>query len=340
MESKLTERTHYIDIARGIAIILVVIGHGISEYSTGFTTLENIIYSFHMPLFFVISGLVFRIKDGDIFTAFAKKRARGLMLPYLLFAALIFASHLAEKLVFHTDSRFFAELKTPAGIANTLLLTTKSVFSNLWFLPCMLAAQLILFALLKYGKSKWLTAVLCTAPALIIIFLSPQISLPLCLETALVSVAFLFLGTKVKPLVQSRAVPLLIIFTAGFAAARSIWALCCEQAAFSYYNVQFDAPWLFVPLAICGSMLVIELSAIIKSSRVLELLGRHSLYIFGFHYLVQNILRIIVEKSGLGINKIILLTVTTIINLALCTVLSVVWGKIKAAIKRGAKKEA
>lgn len=340
MESKLTERTHYIDIARGIAIILVVIGHGISEYSTGFTTLENIIYSFHMPLFFVISGLVFRVKDGDTFPAFAKKRAKGLMLPYLLFAALIFASHLAEKLVFHTDSRFFEELKTKSGIINTLLLTTKSVFSNLWFLPCMFAAQLILFALLKYGKRKWLTAVLCIAPALIIIFLSPQISLPLCLETALVSVAFLFLGTQIKDCTEKKPVLLLIIFVLAFAAARSIWALCCEQAAFSYYNVQFDAPWLFIPLAVCGSMAVIAFSAVAKKSALLELLGRHSLYIFGFHYLVQNILRILVEKSGLGINNIILLTVTTIINLALCTVLSVVWGKIKAAIKRGAKKEA
>ena len=330
------QRTHYIDIARGIAIVLVVIGHGISEYSLGFTGLEKVIYSFHMPLFFVISGLVFRIKDGETLGTFAKKRAKGLMLPYLLFAGLIFLSHLAEKMVLGADSTFFKTLKTPSGILNTVLLTTKSVFSNLWFLPCMLVAQIILFALLKYCKNKWLAAVLCTAPALIIIFLSPKISLPLCLETALVSVAFLYLGTVVKPIAESKAVPLLAIFTAGFAAARSIWVLCCDKAEFSYYNVQFGAPLLFIPLAICGSMAVIEFSAVAKKFSLLELLGRHSLYIFGFHYLVQNVLRIGIEKSGLALGDAVTLILTTIINLAICTVLSVLWGKVKAKIlKKG-----
>ena len=45
------KRIKYIDIARGIAIILMVIGHVI-EAGLG----RNIIYSFHMVLFIIVSG--------------------------------------------------------------------------------------------------------------------------------------------------------------------------------------------------------------------------------------------------------------------------------------------
>lgn len=49
------ERDKSIDIARGLAIILVVVGHsGINQY------FWNLIYFFHMPLFFFISGCFFR----------------------------------------------------------------------------------------------------------------------------------------------------------------------------------------------------------------------------------------------------------------------------------------
>ena len=322
---------HYVDIARGIAIILVVIGHGISEYGTGFTALEKVIYSFHMPLFFVISGLVFRVKDGVTLGAFAKKRAKGLMLPYLLFAGLILLSHIAEKLVLKADVEFFEQLKTPSGILNTLLLTTKSAFSNLWFLPCMLAAQLLLFAILKYVKNKAAQAVLCTVLSLAVIFLSPQLALPLCLETAVASLLFLYLGTIIaeKKLLDKGKYILTAVSLAWFAAAEFVFLHFFKNDDFSYYNVQFDVPWLFVFTAISGSLLIIGISYLVKKCAVLELLGQHSLYIFGFHYLVQNIIRIAFEKAGMELNKAIMLAVATILNLAVCTLLSVLWGRIK-----------
>ena len=337
MNAKQTERKHYIDVARGIAIILVVLGHGISEYETGFTGLEKVIYSFHMPLFFVISGLVFRLKDNVSFCAFAKKRTKGLMLPYLLFAGLIFLSHVAEAVLLKSDGEFFEKLKTPSGIINTLLLSTKSVFSNLWFLPCMLAAQLLLFAVLKYVKNKYAKAALFTVFSLAVIFISPKIALPLCLETAVISVMFLYIGTlvgKMELLEKSKYIltPICLVI---FAASEAAFLLCFKSESFSYYNVQFGgAPWLFIITAVSGSLFVIGASFIIKKCAVLEILGRHSLYIFGFHYLVQNVLRIGFEKVGLINNKIVILTVAVILNLAICTVMSVVWSKIKTTVTK------
>lgn len=52
MEKK--QRLDYIDAAKAIAIILVIIGH--CYWVGAVPRLRNIIYSFHMPLFFVVSG--------------------------------------------------------------------------------------------------------------------------------------------------------------------------------------------------------------------------------------------------------------------------------------------
>ncbi|MBE6719231.1 MAG: hypothetical protein E7571_01065 [Ruminococcaceae bacterium] len=336
MNGKLTNRKHYIDIARGVAITLVVIGHGVSEYSTGLTGVERVIYSFHMPLFFVISGLVFRVKSGDTVKSFAKKRAKGLMLPYLLFAVLIFASHLAERFVFKTDSEFFKTLKTPSGILNTLLLTNKSAFSNLWFLPCMFAAQVILFVIFKFIKNKWIVALCCTVPSVAIIFISPQISLPLSLEAAVVSLLFIYIGTLIQKADIKKKTEMLMLPAAIFAfcTSQAFYFTYYNDKAFSYYNVQFEVPWLFCLTAISGSLLIILFAHRQKEVPVSELLGRHSLYIFGFHYLVQNVLRIAIEKAGITLNSVIILAVTTVLNLAICTALSVLWGKIKNSLKK------
>ena len=52
-----------VDLYRGILIILVVIGHialqtnvPTSQLKNIYTTIGNVIYSFHMPAFFFISG--------------------------------------------------------------------------------------------------------------------------------------------------------------------------------------------------------------------------------------------------------------------------------------------
>lgn len=50
-----------LDVARGVGIILVVIGHTMSPVMTGNTVMEaayQILYVFHMPLFFLLAGLV------------------------------------------------------------------------------------------------------------------------------------------------------------------------------------------------------------------------------------------------------------------------------------------
>ena len=68
-----------IDICRGIGILLVILGHQFQNWDL--TYLMQFIYSFHMPLLFIISG-IFLKKEGK-FSDFAKNKAKRLLIPYI-----------------------------------------------------------------------------------------------------------------------------------------------------------------------------------------------------------------------------------------------------------------
>ncbi|MBR6903017.1 MAG: acyltransferase family protein, partial [Clostridia bacterium] len=81
------KRDKSIDLAKGIGIILVFIGHiNFPE------TVVNIINAFHMPLFFVCSGYLYDSKYDRLSTRdFIKKKAKSLLFPYYFLGAIIVA---------------------------------------------------------------------------------------------------------------------------------------------------------------------------------------------------------------------------------------------------------
>lgn len=81
-----TSRVIWIDIFKGIGILLVVIGHILAEQKV-YTPLYNIIYMFHMPLFFFISGYLY--KQNNNIGTHIKDKAIQLLIPYF-FILLLF----------------------------------------------------------------------------------------------------------------------------------------------------------------------------------------------------------------------------------------------------------
>lgn len=74
------ERINWIDWAKAIGITLVVLGH--FKYTGDDAVYRYFIYSFHMPLFFFLSGFLYK-KPQDL-EASVKKDFRGLIIPYIL----------------------------------------------------------------------------------------------------------------------------------------------------------------------------------------------------------------------------------------------------------------
>lgn len=131
MEKK---RNDYIDYVKGIAIILVVIGHSV-QYGSGKDYLESaaffsnpifkFIYSFHMPLFMAISGYLFfntiKKESIDIITG----KIKGILIPIISFHTLYLA------------------IKFTTGTMYTFKEALSSYFHTLWFLWSLLFACML-----------------------------------------------------------------------------------------------------------------------------------------------------------------------------------------------------
>lgn len=81
------QRICYLDNMKGVAIILVVIGH-IMQFSFGFETSQPVKFlCFHMPLFFYISGFLAYKKVASLSDLCERliKRGMTLLIPYVVF---------------------------------------------------------------------------------------------------------------------------------------------------------------------------------------------------------------------------------------------------------------
>lgn len=82
------QRNNVISIAKGIAIILMVIGHAEAP-----ELLTNFIYTFHMPLFFITAGYFFSTKYLSDPWTFCAKRFKGLYVPFVKWSILFLLLH-------------------------------------------------------------------------------------------------------------------------------------------------------------------------------------------------------------------------------------------------------
>ena len=145
----MSKRIEYIDIAKGIGILLVVLGHNDFEVISVFA--QRLIYSFHMPLFFFLSG--YFLNTAIPFFEFIKKRSNTLLKPFLFTVLLIYFTSVSfEKMGFNT----------------AITRTVKSLYGSghyldwvqLWFLPHLFAVSLYAFlfiALVSKLRNRWIT---------------------------------------------------------------------------------------------------------------------------------------------------------------------------------------
>ena len=138
-------RVKYFDIARGVGIILVIIGH-VQFIPEG---LQIFISSFHMPLFFIMSGMLTYIAGGGKkpLGKTAGKKLFSIMLPYLCYSVLDIIAYLIYSSITHTGDGM---VTVGTYIKQTLTLYGISVE---WFLPALFGAELIFLSLLKLMPS-------------------------------------------------------------------------------------------------------------------------------------------------------------------------------------------
>lgn len=80
------KRIGWVDAAKGLGIVLVVLGH--NQINSAAPGLHDLIYSFHMPLFFILAGMFLKPDQG--FWSLAKRRFFSTLRPYLLVLGIIY----------------------------------------------------------------------------------------------------------------------------------------------------------------------------------------------------------------------------------------------------------
>lgn len=145
--NRICERIVFVDVARGIAAILVVIGHSIQVVDSAFDNniIFRMIYSFHMPLFMFLSGYVSYKPEGIDYKWIIKK-AEYLAVPFIVWTILpVLFSGNAEDIF----ERVYAALKQPDV--------------SFWFLIILFYCDVLLFIQtrieqvirrIKYGTSN------------------------------------------------------------------------------------------------------------------------------------------------------------------------------------------
>ena len=137
-------RISWIDVARGVGIIIVIYAHGLSAQNY-----RHLFYSFHMPLFFFLSGIVFHHGKYEHFSHFFKKTVKGILLPYFIFAFLSYLLWLSRSNIAPEEAfRQFYGIFYGNG-------TEYLAFNNLlWFLPSLFVTKTGFGLITKFTQRK------------------------------------------------------------------------------------------------------------------------------------------------------------------------------------------
>ena len=204
MEKK---RIAWMDMAKGLGILLVLVNHG--ELSLGPVTWLG--GMFYMPIFFVLAGMTFSIREGESFGAFVRRKARRLLVPYVLYNLFFFLLFFCKDSLLTgqvTRDSFFPLvgilysrncLFPPGAGTNVNLMTILN--APTWFLPCLFLSLLFYGGLWKIGEGRRRLAqglgLFCVLLGTFLHYASPILP-PWSLECALYAVGFLELGHQIQ----------------------------------------------------------------------------------------------------------------------------------------------
>lgn len=142
-----TKRIDEVDILKGIGIILMITGH--IEFGSVY---DKWIHSFHMPMFFIISGFLFHVKDVSLFN-FIKRKSKPLLIPYFLFALIHYLFWIILCLIKNNLS--ISNLLNPLEHIFFINTSGMPIAGALWFLTSLFLVEIIYFIILKNFSSSW-----------------------------------------------------------------------------------------------------------------------------------------------------------------------------------------
>ena len=324
------KQIEWINILRGFAIILIVLGHAIG-YSKKLNILTIYLSSFYVPLFFFISGYLHNEDKKEELIVFIKRKAKRILIPYFVFAILSLIPY------YLFASGIQSNLSSTKNISSNILQSILWIIygsghgenlsqnTPLWFLPCffivVLIAKLVSYLSKKYKhKLKYIGIGIFFLIIGYIVYKYFNYPFPFNIETALVMLYFYYLGTSLKhlevPSTKKLLVLGIILTIVGFSLTLGSSKISCR---YNDYNGEYLLFIISASLTCIGYTLIFQN---FNKCNILSYIGKHTIPI-----LVVHKMPLVVFQTYLGPISYYLKNGNTITQLSisiLITVLSII----------------
>ena len=180
-EQKPSKRLEFVDLAKGVCILLVVIRHCQADVPIpGFDMMR-------MPLYFILSGLFF--KDYGGFLAFAIKKTNKILIPFCFF-------YLLSYIPFYLISYLKPELIVTQAKGLLDVFDNRVLFNGpIWFLLCLFWTNIIFCLVKLYVSTEYLRGVIVLSIGLLGILLGDrEIFLPCFIDVGMSALPYFYFG--------------------------------------------------------------------------------------------------------------------------------------------------
>ena len=317
------KRITYIDIARAFAIIFIVIGHTL-VHSQHCSLVFKFLYSFHVLLFFILSGYTFKIKK-EKFLIYVKNKFIRIMIPYFVWALLflipymLFGGTVEESI--GTSSSF--DLKTQ--IINILYgngnMSALKQNSSLWFLPALFTMEIVYYFVInlinKNRKLQIPVLVILLALSYITNMFFPII-LPWGINTVLELGIFFYVGyLLIYQNIFDNKSKLCDNSFITFILTIGLLACFLNNHNVSCIEYEYGNFTLALISGLTLSIFTIYIAYLINKNKFLEYIGQNTMGILVFHKLI-----ILVFQTKLGVISSMLENSNIVIEVLLTIVIT------------------
>lgn len=204
------KRNDVADIMKGIGILSIIVGH-LTDFWRG------ALFSFHVPLFFMIAGYFFKEKPTR---KSMEDDSIRLGIPYLLTCSVIVIFTLLYSIYTHfpIDTSWIVASLWGSGSKSSVLFGSIKPIGAIWFLLALFWSKQVFLQITKCPL--WLSGALCISISILATFLGNRIiALPLSILPGLSALVFLFLGFWVRKFKDNNiskrylAIPIVLAFS-------------------------------------------------------------------------------------------------------------------------------
>lgn len=277
------ERLKWVDFLKGIAIILVIIGHTLSPDSIG----RMIINTFHMPLFFVLSGYTHSSPiNWENFKNRIKSNIKRLLIPaYLIYAlyqlCVAFMYKNPLKLGQYMLSAFFA-----SGIDISINRMKINAFGMPWFLVVLFLLR-ISFDAVRFLKKQVLELVLVYFVSLVGMSIGAKsLYLPFSFDLVMVSLIFYYFGWLFNKINFHNLSVIKICISLTVYLSIVIY-LNQNHLKFGLATRQYPLGWICLMMALVASFCLMTIASNLKYKstigNIISMIGRNSMSLFVIH---------------------------------------------------------